>query len=115
MAAEEEFKGVSRRNFLKRTALGSAGLAVASEMLKPQIVAAAASGKATMMGVPFEARERVKLGIIGVGGRGTSLLENLLAVEKVDVKAICDLVPDKVAHAQKLVTDAGQPKPQGFT
>jgi hypothetical protein len=115
MSADEEFKGVSRRNFLKRTALGSAGLAVASELLKPQTVAAAASGKGSMIGVPFEARERVRLGIIGVGGRGTSLLENLLAVPNVDVKAICDLVPDKVAHAQKLVTDAGQPKPQGFT
>ena len=73
------------------------------------------SANATMMGVPFEARERVRLGIIGVGGRGTSLLGDLLAVENVEVKAICDLVPEKVAHAQKMVTDAGQPEPTGFS
>ena len=68
-----------------------------------------------MIGVPFEARERVRLGIIGVGGRGTSLLRDLLAVENVEVKAICDLVPEKVARAQKAVTNAGQPEPAGFS
>ena len=68
-----------------------------------------------MIGVPFEARERVRLGIIGVGGRGTSLLRDLLTVENVEIKAICDLVPEKVEHAQKMVTDAGQPKPAGFS
>jgi len=66
-----------------------------------------------MMGVAFEARERVRLGIIGVGGRGTSLLQDLLAIEKVEVKAICDLVPEKVAQAQKAVTSAGQAEPAG--
>ena len=68
-----------------------------------------------MIGVPFEARERVRLGIIGVGGRGTSLLQDLLAIENVEVKAICDLVPEKVARAQKAVTDAGQAEPTGFS
>ena len=40
---------------------------------------------------------------------------DLLAVDNVDVKAICDLVPEKVEKAQKAVTDTGQPKPAGFT
>jgi predicted dehydrogenase len=57
----------------------------------------------------------VKLGIIGVGGRGTSLLHDLLGVDNVEIKAICDLVPEKVEHAQKAVTDAGQAKPAGFS
>jgi hypothetical protein len=68
-----------------------------------------------MTGIPFEAREQVHLGIIGVGGRGTSLLQDLLAIEKVEVKAICDLVGEKVARAQKAVTEAGQPDPAGFS
>src|SRR5207253_2057195 len=56
-----------------------------------------------------------RLGIIGVGGRGSSLVRDLLAVENVEVKAICDLVPEKVARAQKAVTDVGQPQPAGFS
>ena len=109
-------KDISRRNFVKSTAVGGAGLLIASDMLGRDItINAPKSDNATMIGVPFEAHERVRLGIIGVGGRGSSLLEDLLAVEKVEVKAICDLVPEKVAKAQKAVTAAGQPKPTGFS
>ena len=108
MATEKESKEISRRRFVKGAAIGSAGLLIATDLLNPDRAAGAAksTAHATMVGVPFEARERVRLGIIGVGGRGTNLLEDLLAIEKVDVKAICDLVPAKVAKAQKAVTDA---------
>src|SRR5215467_8214510 len=116
MPTDEESKDISRRSFMKRTAVGGAGLLIATDMLSPNLLAGTPkSANSTMIGVPFEARERVRLGIIGVGGRGTSLLQDLLAVDGVDVKAICDLVPEKVAHAQKMVTDAGQPQPTGFT
>jgi hypothetical protein len=112
----KESNSISRRSFVKGAAIGGAGLLIATDLLNPDRAAGAPkTAHATMMGVPFEARERVRLGIIGVGGRGTNLLENLLAVENVDIKAICDLVPEKVAHAQKMVTDAGPPQPTGFS
>ena len=116
MADDKESKEISRRNFLKRTAMGGAGLVVATDLLGSELLAGAPkSAGATMIGVPFEAGQQVRLGIIGVGGRGSSLLRDLLAVENVEVKAICDLVPEKVAKAQKAVTDASQPKPAGFS
>jgi predicted dehydrogenase len=115
MPSDKEAKDISRRSFVKRTAIGGAGLLIASDLLAPNLEAASPKSEgATMMGVPFEAKERVRLGIIGVGGRGTSLLQDLLAIEQVEVKAICDLVPEKVARARKAVTDAGQPDPAGF-
>ncbi len=67
----------------------------------------------TMMGVPFTA-VTPKIGIIGTGGRGTSLLENLLAAD-VKVHALCDVVQEKAEHAQSLVTKAGQPSPELYT
>ena len=116
MGNDQAPENISRRNFMVRTAMGGAGLVIASDILSESLPAATPkSTNATMIGVSFEARERVKLGIIGVGGRGTSLLRDLLAVDGVDVKAICDLVPEKVEHAQKMVTDAGQAKPVSFT
>jgi predicted dehydrogenase len=116
MPNEKDSKDVSRRSFVQRTAMGGAGLLVATDLLKSTLAAETPkSSNSTMIGVPFEARERVRLGIIGVGGRGTSLLGELLGVENVDIKAICDVVPEKVAHAQKLVTDKGQPEPKAFT
>jgi len=112
---QKESGCISRRDFITRTAVGGAGLVVANEVLNLNPAAVAAKSSApTMMGVPFQARERVKMGIIGVGGRGTSLLRDLLAVDNVEVKAICDLVPEKVERAQKAVTDASQAKPAGF-
>lgn len=120
MAIEKENGGVSRRSFLKQSVAGGAGALVASELLNAEAGEARSESSkeksgATMIGVPFEARQRVRMGIIGVGGRGSSLLRDLLAVENVEIKAICDVVPEKVAHAQKAVTDAGQPEPTGFS
>jgi len=116
MPTDKESKDISRRSFMKRTAISGVGLALSSDILGPHLLTGAPkSANSTMIGAPFEARERVRLGIIGVGGRGTNLLEDLLAIENVEVKAICDLVPEKVARAQKAVTDAGQAAPKGFS
>ena len=114
MSKGKETGNISRRGFMG-TAIGGAGLVFANEIFSPEVLNAAKKSTAqTMIGVPFDAKEHVRLGIIGVGGRGTSLLGDLLAVENVEVKAICDLVPAKVEHAQKMVTDAGQAKPASF-
>ena len=116
MSAEDKSAEITRRSFMKRGALAGSGLVIANEILSSELLAAASKPTgATMIGVPFQARDQVRLGIIGVGGRGTSLLKDLLAVDKVEIRAICDLVPEKVARAQKAVTDAGQPQPTGFT
>lgn len=113
---QKEFLTISRRDFLARTVVGGAALAVTNDVLNLNSAATAATNATpTMMNVPFQAREQVRMGIIGVGGRGTSLLRDLLAVDNVEVKAVCDLVPEKVEHAQKAVTDAGQAKPAGFS
>jgi hypothetical protein len=121
MRIEKEHSSISRRSFLKQSVAGSAGVLVSNQLLAAKAGTDAKEDRAkkhsgaTMMDVPFGARERVRLGIIGVGGRGSSLVRDLLAVENVEVKAICDLVPEKVARAQKAVTDAGQPQPAGFS
>jgi predicted dehydrogenase len=116
MPTDNESQTISRRSFVKRAALGGSGLLMAPDLLASDLRAdPPKSAHPTMIGVPFEARERVRLGIIGVGGRGTDVLKDLLAIEKVDVKAICDLVPEKVARAQKAVAAAGQPEPTGFS
>jgi predicted dehydrogenase len=113
---ENKSGNISRRDFVIRTALGSAGVVIANDLVNSDLLAATSKNATqSMIGVAFEARERVRVGMIGVGGRGTSLLRDLLAVDGVEVKAICDLVAEKVAHAQKMVADAGQAKPPGFS
>lgn len=57
----------------------------------------------------------VRIGFVGVGGRGMAMLKVALSIEGVEIPAVCDIVPEKVERAQRLVGKAGQPKPKGFT
>ncbi|CAM5537976.1 glycosyl hydrolase family 109 protein [Streptomyces badius] len=98
-------------------ALG-AGTASAAGRGAPDAVAAAEAVAAapprqgrTMAGVPFERRSTVRVGIIGLGNRGASMIDLFLALPGVQVKAVCDTVRDKAEKAAKKVTAAGQPAP----
>ncbi len=93
----------SRRNFLQIGATLAAAAAVP----------AAAQGQKTVMNMPFKEGEP-RLGVIGVGGRGTSLLKNMLAADA-RVTAICDIAPDAAKKAQSIVEQSGQKAPQLYT
>ena len=53
----------------------------------------------------------VRVGILGAGSRGTSLLRPLLDLSGVEVTAICDPDDNATARARKLCQDAGKPPP----
>ena len=57
---------------------------------------------------------RVRLGFIGVGGRGTSLLKTILRIPEVDVHAVCDLVPRNLTNAQNLVKKSRDMRPEAY-
>src|SRR5579863_9723169 len=119
---------VSRRQLL-RTGVGLVG-ATGAGLIAPGLAAGGlsssdaaefasaaprgASGE-TMVGVKFEARDTVRLGVIGVGSRGTGMLENFLAIPHVQVNAICDSVKEHATHAQDMVEKSGGKKPEIYT
>lgn len=99
---------VSRRSFLKlgtMTAINASLPQRDAESSKP--------ATASMIGVPFSP-VNPKIGIIGTGGRGTNLLENLLGADA-QILALCDIVPEKAQHAQSLVEKSGQKAPELYT
>ena len=100
--------GLSRRQFMQ---LGAAGAMVLGA---PELARAAEeAARSSMMNVPFEKREP-RVAVIGTGGRGTSLLGNLLDVDA-QITALCDIVPEKAEHGASLVVAAGQKKPAVYT
>jgi hypothetical protein len=103
---------LSRRSFLQAGAASAIALGFSPMNATAHAPATRVQAK-TMMNVPFEAKEP-RLGIIGVGGRGTSLLEDLLAANA-QVRAICDVVPDKAKHALQLIEKTGQHPPELYT
>jgi len=56
----------------------------------------------------------VRLGFIGVGGRGTGLLKTLLEMEGVQFPAICDVLEKNLTAALDLVEKSGRPRPEAY-
>ena len=107
---------LSRRDLLKAAGFAGvgitmSGIADANVIPKNEETTQRASAHATMMGVKFEPRDVVRIGIVGVGLRGTSVLQEFLAIEKVKVNAVCDVVKDKCERAAQLIEKAGQKTP----
>ncbi|ADV82261.1 Gfo/Idh/MocA family protein [Terriglobus saanensis] len=94
----------SRRDFLRLGAVATIGVGATAS------IPAHALASSTMVNVPFEAKIP-RIAIVGVGGRGTSLLKNLLGTDA-EIVAICDIFEEKARHAQSLVEAAGHKKPE---
>lgn len=110
-------QGFSRRSVLRTAGVAGAGIGLGGLGATPAAAAAPTSPTApprqgeTMIGVPFEARRTVRMGIIGLGNRGGNMIDLFLAQEGVQVVALCDPVREKAERAAKKVTDAGQAPP----
>lgn len=89
---------IHRRKFLKNSAAFGAALAGVPA------VHAAKRG-------PEPIGEKVRIGIIGVGGRGNSLMGNLLIMKDVEIRAIGDIYEPRAKAAQQRVAKAGMPQP----
>jgi hypothetical protein len=111
---KNEQRQVSRRQLLKTgVGLVGAGLAIG----EPSAFAVESSGvpaatNQSVIGMKFEARDTVRLGVIGVGSRGTGMLSNFLAIPHVQVNAICDSVKDHATHAQEMVEKSSGKRPE---
>ncbi|MDQ0945091.1 Gfo/Idh/MocA family protein [Streptomyces sp. V1I1] len=136
--AEGDDGSLSRRSVLRTTA-GVAGAGLGLGALGTGPAAAAESGTAgaaaqaaasqagaetaeaparkgsTMAGVPFERRGTVRVGIVGLGNRGGSMIDLFLALPGVQVVGLCDPVKAKTESAAAKVVKAGQPAPAVYT
>ena len=111
---------LSRREMLRNAALGGIGLGilgnsvfgaekVAAEIDK--LTAGPESKAETMIGVPFERHDTVRIGVIGTGLRGRSVLSEYLNVPGARVTAVCYVVQEKADRAKTMIEKAGQPTP----
>ncbi len=55
----------------------------------------------------------VRLGIVGLGGRGRGQMATLLQMQDIEISAVCDVYPDRVEAAQALVKKERGYEPQG--
>ena len=56
----------------------------------------------------------VKVGVIGTGNRGSSLIRELLKIEDVEIKAVCDLFQEKAEKAALLCVQTREQNPKVY-
>src|SRR5438552_18528607 len=61
------------------------------------------------------ADQKVKLAIIGVGGRGQNHLELLLGRDDIELVAICDIDDRALTVSKDMITKSGKKMPQVYT
>lgn len=118
----------SRRNFLKTATFAGAGAVSGGILIKcstgakdesnlPGIlegVKAVHNQKFNMAGYAAPAIPVVRIGIIGLGDRGTGAVERLSNIEGVEIKALCDKREVAVKGSQKYLAGIGRPEALEF-
>ena len=107
----------NRRKFLRQFAAGSSLLAVGdpamASLIKEQTPPSSANFN--MCGYAAPKLEVVRIGIVGLGMRGSDAVERLSYIDGVEIVALCDKYPDRVEAAQKTLAKLGRPKAVGYT
>ncbi len=91
---------ITRRSFIEIGTASAVGMAMG---------AGAPAGAA-----PFK-REPIRVGVVGTGNRGCSLLSTLIHVKGVTFPALCDINVDHLNRAKDIVKKAGLPEPELYS
>ena len=101
-------KNFDRRDFLKISTSTLGGISInginIGGLILPQHLAYKASAEKT-----------IRLGFIGVGGRGSYHLDSALGIEGVEVPVVCDINVSRLERAGKWVEESGRAKPKLYS
>lgn len=104
-----------RREFLKFTGLAGAGVLTGfTAQSRPAEKQHMRAQHFNMSGYAAPKLETVKIGFIGLGNRGPAHLSQVSKLDGIDIKALCDIRPEKLDAAKKRIADSGF-KPDVYT
>ena len=108
-------KRLNRRDFLKQSsaaglgaALGSMSMGGCTRVRPPQLNSEPIEHLITS---PIDT---VRVAYVGIGNQGSGHLRNLLRIEGVEIKAVCDIREERTLWAQEQCEKAGKPKPTSY-
>lgn len=103
-------RDLSRRRFIEVSAAASVAARLASPVAASPSETGSAADFFRVPPIPL-----VRVGFVGCGLQGTEHIKNLLDIEGVELRGVCDIVPEKTERAQQLAKDAGKREPKAFT
>ena len=106
---------------MKKTLLAIAAAAIlissccsAPKVIKTQIPPRPA-GAESMIGFAADPIENVRIGFIGLGMRGSGAIPRYMYLPGTEIKAVCDIVPERTQAVQDYVESQGRPRPDGYS
>lgn len=73
------------------------------------------AGQQSVIGLTAEPMQTVRIGVAGLGMRGGFAVQRLTFVPGVQITAICDIEPDRVAESCKWLVENGHQEPSCFS
>jgi len=111
-----------RRNFLRQVTIGASSLATLPAFVKKDeedifCFFSNQHGEQhfNMCGFAAPKIETVRIGVIGLGMRGSEAVRRLSYIDGLEIVALCDKYPDRIAAAQKTLGDMQRPKAKEYT
>ena len=110
----------SRREFLKKTGMTGAGLVGAgmfgcnSQSANSDPFQQTHQQTFNMSGYAAPKLDVVRIGVVGLGNRGTGTVRRLAGIEGVEIRALCDVEPDRVERAAGNINHLGH-KPDFYS
>lgn len=113
MSENPSKEAIERRDFLRAGA--AVGALAALGTLDQTARAAQAKTAPRSSEFKVDPIKTVRVGFVGVGGMGLNHVRNLLEIDHVEIKAVCDIDEGNVQRAQERVVQKGRPKPVAYS
>jgi predicted dehydrogenase len=116
----------NRRKFLRNIALGSGALSLGlpaiahdnsyeEQALVRSYSSAAGKQRFNMSGYAAPKIERVKIGFIGLGNRGSGAVQRIANIQGIEITALCDKHADRVTKSQTALDKKGLKKAAAYS
>ena len=108
----------NRRKFLRNITLGAGAIATSIDTRASENDTALVShGNAdfNMCGYAAPKLDVVRIGIVGLGQRGSDAVERLSFIDGVEIVALCDKYPDRVEAAQKTLEKMSRARAKAYS
>jgi hypothetical protein len=113
----------NRRTFIQNLTLGTGALAVGlpayangpEDQARSKARRPAGTQKFNMCGYAAPKLSVVRVGVIGLGNRGSGAVERLSHIDGLEITALCDKYPDRIARAQGTLSKMGRAKAREYS
>jgi hypothetical protein len=107
----------NRREFLKTAGLAGAGILMggSKKARNEQPFKQNESQHFNMHGYAAPKLDRVRIGFVGVGSRGSGTVERMAVIEGVEVTALCDLYADRLENTVQSLREFSDHDPERYS